>query len=176
MSTRAPRGTAAAKTAPAAVTAESPIPAPVDSALPAAWGTEPVDQFNGHDLTEKKELIDVPFLIIGAEFERNESRGYDVAYVYALDINGTEFEFSDSSTTGVKSQLQAYLTEKGLNPAPGGGFQKMRLVIPRGLRVSEFKVKDEETGKTRTASTYYLTTNGRAAAADAAPQSAPATA
>src|SRR5690348_8033988 len=74
--------------------------------MPAAWGSEPIEQFSGHDLTDKSDLIGVPFLIIGAEIERNENREYDVAYVYALDVNGTEFEFSDTSSTGVRHQVQ----------------------------------------------------------------------
>jgi hypothetical protein len=60
------------------------------------------------------------------------------------------------------------LAERGLNPAPGGGFQKLRVKIMGGLRASEFSVTDEETGKKRKAVSYYLTASGRKVA-DAAP-------
>lgn len=155
MATRAPRNTAEKATA-------GPTETPALAQVPAAWGTEPIEEFAGHDLTEKKELVGQPFLIIGAEIERNENRGYDVAYVYALDVNGTEFEFSDTSTTGVRTQVQAMLADKGLNPAAGGGFQKLRVAIMKGLRVSEFEFLDEETGNKKKAAVYYLSASGRA--------------
>jgi hypothetical protein len=162
MATRPSRAAAAAKTAPVTDPAESPITAPAAAGFPAAWGSpDEIDVFAGHDLTEKKELVGVPFLITGAEIERNEERGYDMAYVYAIDVNGTEFEFSDSSNTGVRTQVQAYMLEKNLNPAPGAGHQPFRLACMKGLRVSEFKVTDEETGKNRNAAVYYLTAGVR---------------
>lgn len=151
---------------------ESPVAKKETQAIPAAWGAEPIEEFAGHDLTEKKELVGVPFLIIGAEIERNENRQYDVAYVYAVDVHGTEFEFSDSSTTGVRAQIQGLLADKGLNPAPGGGFQKLRVAVMKGLRVSEFKFVDPETQKRRDASVFYLTGSGRHAANEEAAQTA----
>jgi hypothetical protein len=164
MATRAPR--AAAKLAPVPAPAESPIEVPTTLAdtrtgFPAAWGSDNVEIFAGHDLTDKKELVGVPFLITGVEIERNEERAYDIAYVYAIDVNGTEFEFSDTSNSGVRTQIQAFMVEKGLNPAPGAGHQAMRLAVMKGLRVSEFKVVDEETGKNRNAAVYYLTAGVR---------------
>lgn len=154
------RQTAAQKAA--AAQAEKDNAAQV-SAVPAAWGNEPIDDFNGHNLTDKADLVGVPFLIVGAEIERTDGKEYDVAYVYALDVNGTEFEFSDTSSTGVRYQVQTILAEKGLNPAAGGGFQPLRVKIMGGLRPSEFSVVDEETGKRRKATTYYLTAAGRKA-------------
>jgi hypothetical protein len=143
-------------------TPANPTPAPqAVTEWPAAWGSE-VELFTGHDLTEKKELVGIPFLILGAEIERNDNRQYDIAYVYAMDANGTEFEFSDTSSTGILPQIQALLNERGLNPAPGGGFQKFPkgIVCMRGLRVSEFDFTDEETGKKRKASVFYLSASG----------------
>lgn len=156
MAVRPPRGSKPT------VAATEPANVPTMPAdLPAAWGTDVTD-FSGHDLTEKKELVGVPFLIIGVQNERNDNRGYDVAYVYALDVNGNEFEFADSSTTGVRTQLQAVLVEQGKDPAPGAGYIPLspRIVCRKGLRVSDFKAVDNETGKTRTASTYYLSATG----------------
>lgn len=157
MATRQP----AKKAAPAVTPA-------VSNALPDAWGTEAVEEFNGHNLTDKADLIDTPFLIIGAEIERTDGKDYDVVYVYALDEHGTEFEFSDTSTTGVRAQIQELLAEKGLNPAAGGGFQKLRTVIRHGLRPSEFTVINSETGKKQSATTYYLSAAGRKAPPESA--------
>jgi hypothetical protein len=152
----ATRQTAAQKAAAEAEAAQA-----VTTDLPAAWGDEPIEEFNGHNLTDKADLIGVPFLIIGVEIERTDGKDYDVAYVYALDTNGTEFEFSDTSTTGVRAQIQAMLVEKDLPPHAGAGFQKLRTVIRQGLRSSEFSVTDEETGKKRKAVSYYLSAAGR---------------
>lgn len=151
------RQTAAQKAA--AETANAPAVAGAE--IPAAWGDEPIEEFAGHNLTDKDDLVGVPFLIIGAEIERTEGKDYDVAYVYALDINGTEFEFSDTSSTGVRSQIQGILAEKGLPPHPGAGFQPLRVKIMSGLRPSEFSVIDEETGKKRKVTSYYLSASGR---------------
>lgn len=148
----------------AAQKAEAASAQAVSTDIPAAWGDEPIEEFNGHNLTDKTDLIGVPFLIIGTEIERTEGKDYDVAYVYALDTNGTEFEFSDTSSTGVRAQIQAMLAEKGLPPHAGAGFQKLRTVIRQGLRASEFSVMDDETGKKRKATTYYLSAAGRKAA------------
>jgi hypothetical protein len=136
-------------------------PATSEVNFPAAWGTD-VEEFTGRDLTDKKELIGQPFLVLGVEIERNERRGYDVAYVSAMDTKGTEFQFSDSSTTGVKVQLQEMLVTKGMDPAPGAGFQRLKVAVMKGLRVSEFDFDEEKNGKTRTrdAKVYYLSGKG----------------
>src|SRR3954471_12713252 len=86
MATRARRGTAQVE--------ETPVETPQNSApglapagltdLPTAWAGGDVAEFNGHNPTDKEDLVDIPFLIIGAEVERNENRGYDTVWVYAL--------------------------------------------------------------------------------------------
>jgi hypothetical protein len=133
----------------------------VDTTLPTAWAGADVDEFNGHELTDKADLIGTPFLIIGVQFEHSE-RGYDIAYVYALDESGTEFEFSDTSTTGVKVQIEDYLTAKGIEIGLDT-FIPMRAVVRKGLRVSEFETIDGK-GRAKSAKVYYLTTAGRAKA------------
>lgn len=143
-----------------AVTDVKGVPAESKVTMPAAWGAEPIEEFSGHDLTEKKELVGVPFLILGAEIERNENRDYEVIYVYAMDANGVEFEFSDTSTTGILAQLRNVMLDKDLRIAPGAGFQKFRLACMKGLRVSEFEFTDEASGKKRKAATYYLGATG----------------
>jgi hypothetical protein len=135
----------------------STVPA-IGNDLPAAWGTEGIAEFNSHNLTPKEDLLGVPFLIIGAEIERADGRDYDVAFVYALDIHGTEFEFNDASS-GVREQVRNILIAQGLSPTPNEGYQKLttRIVIRHGLRNSDFKVIDKESGKKVEATTWYLT-------------------
>lgn len=131
--------------------------------FPAAWGTENIQEFNGRDLTDKKELEGVPFLILGAEIERSD-RGYDKAYVTAMLTSGEVIEFSDTSTTGVRIQVQAIMVEQNLNPAPGAGYQEFspRIACMKGVRVSTFDVEDAKTGKMKDGMVHYLT--GRKAA------------
>lgn len=142
--------------------------------LPSAWGDAPVEVMSGHDLTDKADLIDVPFLIIGVLFEQS-ARDYTICYVYALDEHGTEFEFSDTSTTGVRFQIEQFLTNAGRPEAlTSGVFEPMRVAIMKGLRVSEFEAMVQVPAKqaggpgrtvTKQAKTYYLTTSGRPATA-----------
>ncbi len=171
MATRPSRAAQAARTAPEPA---APVASPATNsiAVPDAWGD--VEVFAGHDLTEKKELVGVPFCILGVEIERNEERGYDTAYVYAMDVNGTQFEFADSSSTGVRAQLQAYMADKGFPPHAGAGHVAFRLAVMKGLRVSEFKFTDQETGKKRDAAVFYLTAGMPAQKPAAAPAEAPA--
>jgi len=152
MTTRAPRNTPDAPETPENTSQ------PVSAGLPATWGTENIEEFSGHDLTEKADLEGEPFLITGAEIERNEGRQYDNVYVYALDAKGVQFEFKDTSRTGVAGQVQSILADQGLNPAPGGGVQNLnpRIAVMKGLRVFKFRVRDEESGKMKDVETYYL--------------------
>jgi hypothetical protein len=124
-------------------------------ALPAAWGTD-AEELETRILTDKDDLVGTPMKILGFEIERNEKRGYDVAFVYALDENGTEFCFADTSDTGIRGQLQKSALAKGLNPAANAGYQKLPLIAMGGLRVSVFEAVDEKTGKAREAKTFYL--------------------
>jgi hypothetical protein len=134
------------------------IEAPKSAAIPAAWGTEELETLQARDLTDKNDLVGVPFLIVGFEREHNSERDYVVGYVTALDVHGTEFQFSDTSSTGVKFQLEKHIAESGRDvPAANtGDVVKLRIPIMKGLRVSEFKATGDD-GKTRNARTYYLT-------------------
>lgn len=167
----AQRQTAAQRAAEASAAEEAARNA-AGNQLPAAWGGGDVEEFYGHDVTDKLDLIGQPFLIIGAQIVRNERQDpdtgemkvYDGAYVYALDTNGTEFEIYDTSESGVRGQVQGILAEQGLNPAPGGDYQalKRRVVIWKGLRFSDFEIPDpKKPGKMRAARTYYLSAAGR---------------
>lgn len=130
--------------------------------LPAEW-TES-EQLDGLDLIDKAELVGRPFRITGFYFEMTD-KGIGYVYVDAEDTDKNTFTFNDSST-GVRAMLVKYLKDKGDDsPVDSGVYQNVSLVIPKGLRVSEFTVKDER-GRDKQARTYYLTTSGRRAAAD----------
>ncbi|WP_333759248.1 hypothetical protein [Streptomyces sp. ISBFB 2968] len=129
--------------------------------ITTAWGQD-VDFIEGADLVDKAELIGKAFLITGIRFERN-ARGVEYAYIEAEDEAGEEFDFNDSSTSGVKQQLVTYL-ESRHTPADftTGEVHDVKIAVPRGLRVSTYEVQDMR-GKTKMAKTYYLTGGGRAA-------------
>lgn len=127
---------------------------------PEAWGD--VDFIEGADLVDKAELVGKSFLITGIRFEKN-SRGIEYVYVEAEDEAGEEFDFNDSSTSGVKAQLMTYLESRGATVnVESGEVHDVKIAVPRGLRVSTYEVQDMR-GKTKTAKTYYLTGGGRAA-------------
>lgn len=125
--------------------------------LPAAWSDSP--QLDGLDLVDKASLLGTPFRIMSVRFETNV-RGVGFVYVDAEDVNGEPFTFNDSGS-GVRAQIIDFLESTG-HPAPADDTAPVAvsLVIPRGLRVSEFDVKDEM-GRTKKARTYYLTTSGK---------------
>jgi hypothetical protein len=131
--------------------------------LPSGWNA--ADQLDGLDLVDKGELIGKPFRITSVSFEEN-ARGVSYVYVDAEDANTNGFTFNDSSS-GVRAQLVAHLTRIGQDKIiDTGDALELSVVIPRGLRMSEYEVKDDY-GKTKKARTYYLTTSGKRAGATA---------
>lgn len=126
-----------------------------------AWAGSDAEFIGGADLRDKTELIGLPFRITGVFFTRNE-KGIEYANVEATDKDGEEFDFIDSSTTGIKHQLSTFLSLKGVTPAFNGDVYDVNIVCPKGLRVSEYEVQDMR-GNTKLAKTYYLTSGGRAA-------------
>lgn len=123
------------------------------------WDAD-VEFVGGADLRDKAELVDVEFKITGIRFEKN-ARGVEYAYVEAETRGGEEFDFNDSSTSGVKHQLITYLEQKDITPNyETGEVHNVNLLIPRGLRLSTYEVTDMR-GKLKTAKTYYLTSGGR---------------
>lgn len=130
------------------------------SAITTNWD-ENVEFVGGADLRDKAELEGIEFKITGVRFEKN-ARGVEYAYVEAETRDGEEFDFNDSSTSGVKQQLITFLEQKGINPDYSTGeVHEVNLLIPRGLRVSTYEVTDMR-GKPKMAKTYYLTSGGRA--------------
>jgi hypothetical protein len=148
--------------------------------LPAAWAE--TETLEGLDLVNKAELLDTPFRISAIWFQTNEA-GVHYVYVEAEKTNGEEITFNDSSS-GVRAQIISFLSAKGqdaaVDTATADEPYALELVVPRGLRVSEFMARDER-GREKPAKTYYLTTSGRrrkaatsTTAKKAAPRKAPA--
>lgn len=149
--------------------------------LPSEWNQSA--QLDGLTLVDKLTLIDVPFRITGLSFRTASTNSARLVEVDAERADGTTFSFNDSST-GVKEQLVSYLGKIGkdhvveLDDEYLAFTEAEKLVVPDGLRVSEYevpeKVNGRNTGKMRKARTFYLTTSGERAAkvAEAAPKKA----
>lgn len=127
------------------------------TAQPEEWGS--ADQLDGLELVDKHTLKGVPFRITAVTFATNQ-RGVSYVYVDGENLLGEPFSFNDSSS-GVRAQIVAYLTSKGQDSAVDTGITvPVSLVIPRGLRISEFEVQDEK-NRSKMARTFYLTTSGK---------------
>lgn len=146
--------------------------------LPSNW--QNADVLDGLDIADKSKLLEIPFLITGCEFKPNND-GVSICYVDGEFADGSGFTFTDSST-GVRAQLVAYLTEKKLDHVVDTHeYVSFRLVVPNGLRVSEYDrpirpgMASQVRGPVPKVKTYYLTTSGRRAAREEA-QKGPRTA
>lgn len=132
------------------------------------WNT--AEALDGLDLLDKSHLIDVPFRIFSVMFVEGNN-GVRRVEVDAEKQDGETFTFQDSST-GVKAQLEQYLTSKGIDAVDGEPVE-LNLIAPNGLRLSEYDVPErgpngqEIRGRFRKAKTYYLTTSGKRAAVKA---------
>jgi hypothetical protein len=138
--------------------------------FPEAWAD--AEELSGYDLVDKYELIDVPFLITNVRFETNK-RGINFVYVSAQTADGSAIMFNDSST-GVRQDIVTYLAEKGRDAAVDTGENvPVRILVRKGLRVSEFETPVEERGRTvmKKARIFYLTKSG-VPATEAAPAKA----
>lgn len=140
------------------------------SNLPAAWNQSA--KLDGLALTDKSALIEIPFRITGVSFRTSSTNGARLVEVDAEGVDGSTFTFNDSST-GVKEQLVSYLGSIGkdhvveLDDEYLALSETEKLVVPDGLRVSEYdvpeKINGRETGRLRKARTFYLTTSGERA-------------
>ena len=130
--------------------------------VPSAWSESEV--LSGLMTVDKAELIGQPLRLTAAYFRIN-ARQVSIVELDGELVDGSTFTFTDSST-GVRKQIVEYLTAKGVTISDTSGeIHTLNLVAPEGLRVSEFIVTDDRTGKPVTAKTYYLTTNGQRVAA-----------
>lgn len=130
--------------------------------LPADWFDGPdTMEVTGLDLVDKATLVEVPFLITRVAFALGSK---DVAYVYAdfVRIDGTAGSFNDSSTTGVRTQIEELWTlHKGSEPTYTPRdvekvWNDVKIPARKGLRVSEYIPE----GRKEKARTYYLAANG----------------
>jgi hypothetical protein len=137
------------------MTAKSTKPAANDS----VWGAD-VEELDGVAPINKAELLGIPFLLTGLWFETNKS-GIEYAWLEGRYQNGDTFLINDSST-GIRAQMEQYLLIRGKTLEPGE-IMDLKILVPKGLRVSEYDVTDER-GRDKKAKTYYLTTNGKRAA------------
>jgi hypothetical protein len=149
--------------------------------LPASW--QNADILDGLDIEDKSKLIGIPFLITGCQFKPNND-GVSICYVDGEYADGSGFTFTDAST-GVRAQLVAYLTERKVDHViDTQDYAPFRLVVPNGLRVSEYDRPIRTTGpvtaqamrqQPQKVKTYYLTTSGRRAGREDAQKTAPKT-
>lgn len=139
-----------------------------DYNLPAAWNASPV--LDGLDLTDKKELIGVPFRILGVSYRTLSQSQARQVQVDVETADGRKLTFGDAST-GVKEQISGYLTsiKKDHVIEMDDEYLELddseKLVIPNGLRISEWEREirrpNGTLASTTKAYTYYLTTNGQ---------------
>ncbi len=132
--------------------------------LPASWNTG--DMLDGADILDKGELVGVPFRLTGVTFRSND-KGVQFAEFDGERADGSTFSFQDTSSTGVKAQIIAYLAAKGVDHVVDSGeWHDFSIVVPRGLRLSEFDKSVVNAGKSSVvkARVYYLTTSGVRAA------------
>lgn len=142
-----------------------------DNYIPADWSNSA--QLDGLDLVDKLTLVDVPFRILGVSYRTSSTNNARLVEVDAERADGTTFSFNDSST-GVKEQISGYLASIGKDHAIEIESEYVeftdaeRLVVPKGLRVSEYEIDivrpdGRPTGAKRKARTFYLTTSGERA-------------
>ena len=136
--------------------------------IPNAWGNSP--QLDGLDVIDKQQLIGEPFRITGLSFRHSTTNQALMVEVDGERVDGSTFSFNDSST-GVKEQIIQFLQriDKGYMVDQEGEYFALpdaeKLVVPNGLRVSEYEVEIKDAAKRRVvgkrmARTYYLTTSG----------------
>lgn len=130
-----------------------------------AWGIE-VETLAGVDVLPKTELLDVPFIITGVKLTAND-KGTEFVWIEGRRIDKTTFTFNDSSS-GVRAQVLALLTEKGLDVATLDVWIDLAVpvLVPKGLRVSEYPVdvlNQRNQMETKMVKTFYLTTSGERA-------------
>jgi len=123
-----------------------------------AWGKDAAEVLAGVDLVQKAEMIGVPFLITGFKFTHNPASNIGYVYVEFETSPGGERRMFNDSSTGVRQQMEEFAGAKGLKIELEKWYD-VRVLCPKGLRVSEYDTKDER-GRDTKGRTYYLTTSG----------------
>jgi hypothetical protein len=103
-------------------------------------------------LTEKQELVDVPFIALTWAFHesddfRDGDGGIIFCSVHVLTKDGDRLVFNDGTKGGIRDQLMELSTKTGR-------FEM--LVCEKGLRISEYDYEDPNTGMTSRATSYYI--------------------
>lgn len=130
---------------------------------PLTW--DDADALAGLEVEDKPNLVGVPHLITGYKFTHNAKR--NISYVYCefeTTPGGERKNYNDSSATGVRFQMEEFHDSKNSGkPFELEKWYDTRLLVPKGLRRSEFDMKDER-GRDIKGFAFYLTKtgNGRA--------------
>jgi len=122
--------------------------------LVAAAGV-PVENFDDYGtgfkvLEDKGKLIKEPFVILEHRFSQGD-KGLFASLVIVVKSTNQKLIINDGST-GIRDQLlkvDEKRTEKGIDV-------RIPIVVPNGLRVSEYDYADDKTGEVSRAKTYYL--------------------
>jgi hypothetical protein len=133
-----------------------------DMDLPASWAD--AELLDGMEVLDKSDLIGRPFLITA--FKQSVSTGpqqYAMVWVEGVFATGEAFTFNDSSAKqGVRADAEEILISKG---KVGAEFLDVwvpvKIVCPKGLRVSPYEKPDPITGKIIKGRNYYLTRSGK---------------
>lgn len=115
----------------------------------------PVENFDDYGtgfkvLEDKAKLVKEPFVILEHRFSQGD-KGTFVSCVIVVKSTNQKLIVNDGST-GIRDQLltvDAKRTEKGIDV-------RIPIVVPNGLRVSEYDYTDEKTGEVSRAKTFYL--------------------
>jgi hypothetical protein len=121
--------------------------------MPADWQDADVETFQGgSNVRDKKELLGRPFMIGRATFRTGDYGPY--VSLTCVDPANEEFVLNDGSS-GIYKQMVDYLHAKGRLDSsitrPDSQEYDLRLLVRRGVRVSEY-----ETDSGKPARTYYL--------------------
>ena len=113
----------------------------------------------GMEVVDKPNLLGVTHVITGYKFTYNESR--KISYVWCefeTSPGGERKNYNDSSATGVRFQMENFHEAKnGGKPFELDKWYDTRLLVPQGLRESEFDTKDFATGRPVKGRAFYLT-------------------
>jgi len=129
------------------------------------WGGEQIETLGGMEVVDKPILAGVTHLITGYKFTYNATR--KISYVWCefeSSPGGAKKVYNDSSSQGVRFQMEEFHAAKH----NGESFEldtwyDTRLLVPQGLRESEFDTTDNRGAKVRGRAWYLTLVNtGRA--------------
>lgn len=104
---------------------------------------------NGYSILEdKSQLLNTAFMVVKYGVHPSELNGKEFTTIHVLTKAGEKYVVNDGST-GIHEQLKTLKEEMG-TVCP--------LMVPRGLRVSEYDYEDPEKGTKTKAKTYYINT------------------